>query len=70
MRTAKRYVFEYKGAVMHFDQVMKFNWNGKTIATSDKQAKNNLKHQYRMKHGLQENSQISLPGKMSKYEYI
>jgi hypothetical protein len=58
-------IYSYSGPVMRFEKCVENNWIASTLAVSERQAINNLKHRYRMKENLSRNSDISLPGKIT-----
>ena len=53
----------YCGPVYYFDRCISTEWIGATMATSDKQAINNLAYQYKRDHGYVPNAKISLSDK-------
>lgn len=54
------YHFSYEGPVRSFDRIRSSRWKGETYATSEEKARSNLIHQYKMEHGLEVFTRISL----------
>lgn len=45
--------YYFKGAVMHFDRVVEGNFRAETMASSTRQARGNILHQFKKKAGLE-----------------
>lgn len=56
--------YSYSGPVMEFGACIQNKWEGSTMASSEKQAKNNLAYQWKKKHGRTPDSRITLPGRL------
>ena len=54
----------YEGPVIEFGKLVQERWNGKTIASSEKKAKNNLAYQWKRKNNRTPMTKISLPGNL------
>lgn len=59
-----KYLYQYNGPVMLFNDCIAHNWKGETYAFSEKKAKSNLCYQYKKQHGLTADAKITLPGKL------
>ncbi len=58
-------LYSYDGPVMLFDKLIADHWKGQTVASSEKDAKNNLAYQFKMQTNRTANTKISLPGKLT-----
>lgn len=65
-----RYHYTYKGPVMEFDRIICNDWSGDTIASTEKQAKLFLTHQFKVNNNRLPNARITLPGKVKKLEAV
>lgn len=54
--------YHYSGPVMRFDQCIQTNWEGYTLADSEKKARSNLVYNYKRVNGLLPSAKITLPG--------
>lgn len=54
----------YDGPVMEFDRCIANRWQGSTRAVSEKKARCNLAHQFKIRNNRTPNANISLPGKI------
>ena len=61
-------VYYYDGPVMKFEHIVTNRWVSRTYAVSEKKARSNLTHQFKMENGLTANSKITLPGKIVTIE--
>lgn len=57
--------YTYEGPVMEFDRVIDNRWTAETKAVSEKKAKSNLTHQFKVSHNRSSNTKITLPGNMT-----
>lgn len=60
--------YMYEGPVMKFGKCIDLHWTAVTFAVSEKKARNNLAYRYKKDNGRVANSNISLPGKISKIQ--
>ena len=58
----------YEGPVLEFDKIIANRWIGSTRATSDKKARCNLAHQFKMENGRVARCKITIPGKLTIIE--
>jgi hypothetical protein len=58
----------YSGPVMEFERIIANRWSGSTRAVSEKKARCNLAHQFKMEHGREPRSKITIPGKITTIE--
>lgn len=65
-----RYRYTYKGPVMEFDRIICNKWSGETTASSEKQAKMFLAHQFKVQNNRFPNARITLPGKVKQLEAV
>ena len=56
--------YSYKGPVCEFGKVVDQNWEGSTMAVSEKKARSNLTYQWKKSHNRVANTVITLPGKI------
>lgn len=55
----------YKGKVLEFNKVISENWQGETIAPTEKKARSNLAYQFKQSTGRTVcSSAIKLPGEL------
>lgn len=54
--------FKYDGPVTSFGRVIQEQWEGYTIAESEKKAKNNLIFQFKKNNNMIAGSKVELPG--------
>lgn len=57
-------LYSYNGPVMEFDRIVANHWNATTRAETEKKARSNLAHQFKMETGRACNSKITVPGKL------
>lgn len=57
--------YTYDGPVLEFERIVAEHWLGFTYATSEKKARSNLAHKFKMQTGRTANSKISMPGKLT-----
>ena len=57
--------YYYNGPVMGEDHCVQENWEGETMAVSERKAKSNLTYRWKMQHGYAPTSKISLPCSLS-----
>lgn len=67
--SAIKYLFNYKGDILHFEHVVYPQWSAKTYAVSEQQARNNLRYQARRLLNMNQNSHIELDGKLEKTRF-
>lgn len=60
-------VFSYLGPVRVYDDITTNKWGGTTMAVSEKQARNNLAHQYRKQRGLLQCVPVKMTGELTSY---
>lgn len=56
--------YTYSGPVLEFGRCISNNWNGTTIAPSEKKARSNLAYQFKKQFNRTANCKIELPGKI------
>lgn len=61
-------LYFYEGPVKEFDRIVDKKWSGKTMAVSERQARNNLAYQFKVAYGRIPRTKISLPGEIIKIE--
>lgn len=54
----------YDGPVLEFDKIIARRWSASTRAVSEKKARCNLAHQFKMEYGRVARSKITIPGKL------
>lgn len=57
-------LYSYNGPVMEFDRIVANHWNATTRAETEKKARSNLAHQFKMETGRACNSKITVLGKL------
>lgn len=57
-------LYFYEGPVNHFERCIDKKYTGLTVASSEKEARNNLAFRYKMEKGFECTSRIYLPGKI------
>lgn len=57
-------VYYYEGPVLEFDRIVANHWSASTRAVSEKKARCNLAHQFKMEYGKEPRSKITVPGKL------
>ena len=57
--------YSYDGPVLEFDRIVANHWKASTYAESEKKARCNLAHQFKMQTGRAPRSKITIPGKLS-----
>lgn len=55
----------YDGPVLEFDKIVANRWSASTRAVSEKKARCNLAHQFKMEYGRVARSKITIPGKLT-----
>lgn len=60
--------YVYEGPVLKFDKCIDQYFKAVTFAVSEKKARSNLAYRYKKDHGLMPNTNITLPGKISKVQ--
>lgn len=58
-------LYSYRGAVYLWDRLSDSRWTASTFAVSEKQARNNMAHQYKSGMGLMPNARVTLPDKVT-----
>ena len=58
-------LYTYRGAVYLWDALSDYRWSASTFAVSEKQARNNMAHQYKVGMGLNANVRVTLPDKIN-----
>lgn len=61
-------LYSYKGSVKNYDTVVQRDWEGRTIAVSEKKARTNLMYQWKRQHGKTADYKVSLPGEITILE--
>lgn len=61
-------LYVYKGSVKNFDTVVQRDWEGRTMATTEKRARTNLAFQWKRQHGRSPNYNVTLPGEIAILE--
>lgn len=61
-----RYVYNYRGPVLKYDELIDHWWEAETTAESAKKARSNLIYRYKKEHDMASNIKISLPGKLER----
>ena len=62
IKKKKKNLYSYCGPVFEFEKIVDHYWSGKTVAVSEKQARNNLTFQFKCERRLAPNKKIILPG--------
>lgn len=57
-------LYEYRGPVRIFEEIVNSDWHGYTYAMTEKQARNNLTYQYKRQRGLIPETKVTLTGKV------
>lgn len=57
-------LYFYDGPVLEFDRIIADHWSASTRAVSEKKARCNLAHQFKMEYGREPRSKITIPGKI------
>lgn len=60
-------VYRYLGPIRVYDDISTNKWGGATMAVSERQARNNLAHQYRQQRGLLACVPVKLTGELTSY---
>ena len=55
------YIYRYQGPVMSYDKCVQENWEGETIAVSERKARNNLAYQWKKRNGYAPSFKVRLP---------
>lgn len=63
-------LYSYDGPVLEFDRIVANHWNASTRAPSEKKARCNLAHQFKMQYGRLPRSKISIPGNLVVIEGV
>lgn len=58
----------YNGPVLEFNRTIADRWSATTRAASEKKARCNLAHQFKMEYGRVPRSKITIPGKLTIIE--
>lgn len=53
--------YAYDGPVMIFDKCVCDRWRAETVAPSEKKARSNLAHQWKLENGLIPQTKVELP---------
>lgn len=61
-------LYAYKGSVKNYDTVVQRDWEGRTIAVSEKKARTNLAYQWKRQHGKTADYKVTLPGDITILE--
>ena len=69
-KTSRINTYIYNGPVLEFDRVIADHWNASTRAESEKKARCNLAHQFKMQSGRTPRSKITIPGKINIVEGV
>jgi hypothetical protein len=56
--------YSYDGPVLEFERIVANHWKASTYAESEKKARCNLAHQFKMQTGRASRSKITIPGKL------
>jgi hypothetical protein len=65
-----KYRYRYEGPVMEFDHLIALKWNGETVASSEKEAKNHLVYQFKAQNNRGKNARIILVGNVKKLNAV
>lgn len=57
--------YSYEGPVEEFGKCVTRHWSGTTYAPSEKKARSNLAHQYKMENNRLPSVPVKLPGKIT-----
>lgn len=57
--------YTYDGPVMEFNRCIAEHWKGTTYAVSEQKARSNLTYQFKKAYGKVNNTNITLPGKIT-----
>lgn len=58
-------LYVYEGPVLEFDRIVANHWSASTRAVSEKKARCNLAHQFKMEYSREPRSKITIPGKLT-----
>lgn len=61
-------LYFYDGPVLEFERIIAERWSASTRAVSEKKARCNLAHQFKIQYGRTPQSKISIPGKLTIIE--
>lgn len=61
-------LYSYDGPVLEFERIIANHWKASTYAESEKKARCNLAHQFKLQHGRVPRSKIYIPGKLTIIE--
>lgn len=61
-------LYFYNGPVLEFERIITERWSASTRAVSEKKARCNLAHQFKLQSGRAPRSKISIPGKLTIIE--
>lgn len=57
-------LYFYDGPVLEFERIIAEHWSASTRAVSEKKARCNLAHQFKLQFGRTPRSKITIPGKL------
>lgn len=63
-------LYFYDGPVLEFERIITERWSASTRAVSEKKARCNLAHQFKLQYGRTPQSKISIPGKLTIIEGV
>lgn len=63
-------LYFYDGPVLEFERIIAEHWSASTRAVSEKKARCNLAHQFKLQFGRTPQSKISIPGKLTIIEGV
>ena len=61
-------LYSYSGPVTRFGICVANKYSGYTVASSEKQARNNICQQFKKSNGLMPSAKVELPGKITLVE--
>lgn len=61
-------LYSYDGPVLEFNKIVANHWKASTRAESEKKARCNLAHQFKIETGRVPASKINVPGKLTTIE--
>lgn len=61
-------LYFYDGPVLEFERIIAEHWCASTRAVSEKKARTNLAHQFKLQYGRVPQSKITIPGKLTIIE--
>lgn len=57
-------LYVYDGPVLYFDKIVANHWKASTYAESEKKARCNLAHQFKIQTGRVARTKVTVPGKL------